>query len=154
MGISDLKQQRADGRDWLALGRKKCELTPGFSALLNQIHPINYTEPDLEEYTNLIRQTQTRTHPEPESVANPRNTWKYKNLLKDMGLDMSDDSERSTVISKSGFESVAGEPLFSPQHKIRLKKGRKSLYSSGRGVVYLPWAREEITVIIHRVLCR
>ena len=54
MGISDLKQERADGRDWLSVGRKKYEFIPGFSALLNQIHPINYTEADLEEYTEIV----------------------------------------------------------------------------------------------------
>ena len=140
MGISDLKLERADDRDWLAVGRKKYELTPGFTALLNQIHPINYTEADLEEYTDLIDQTQTSTQQGPESVANPHNTWKYKNLLKYMCLDMSDDSDSSTVVSNSGFGSVAGEPLFSPKRKIRFRreKGRKSPNNSGRGVVYLP----------------
>ena len=92
--MSDIKQEKApNGSDWLIVGRRKYEITPGFSALLTQIHPTVYTETDFKNYTKLIAQTKVKTNP---AVANPKSTWKYKNLLKDMGLDMSDDSSTET----------------------------------------------------------
>ena len=97
LGVSDIKQERLPGDvDQLVVGRKRYDLTPGFNALLTQIHPTDYTEDDFKNYTKLIAQTKAINNPGPNAVANPKSTWEYKNLLKDMGLDMSDDSSSET----------------------------------------------------------
>ena len=82
--------------DQLVVGRKSYDLTPGFNALLTQIHPTDYTKDDFKNYTKLIAQTKAINNPGPNAVANPKSTWKYKNLLKDMGLEMSGDSSTET----------------------------------------------------------
>ena len=97
LGMSDIKQERLPGDvDQLIVGRKGYDLIPGFNALLTQIHPTDYSEDDFKNYTKLIAQTKTINNPGPNAVANPKSTRKYKNLLKDMGLDMSDDSSTET----------------------------------------------------------
>ena len=106
LGVSE--QERLPGDvDQLVVGRKRYGLTPGFSTLLTQIHPTDYTEDDFENYTKLIEQTKAINNPGPNAVATPECTWKYKNLLKDMGLDMSDDS--STAETGSGVVYLPGD---------------------------------------------
>ena len=117
------KQEKApNGSDWLIVGRRNYEITPGFSALLTQIHPTDYTETDFKNYTKLIAQTKFKSNPGPKAVANPKSTWKYQNLLKDMGLDMSDDSSTETS------PEINDDVLFTPV----------KTQTSGSGVVYLP----------------
>ena len=95
LGVSDIKQERLPGDvDQLVVGRKRYDLTPGFNALLTHIHPTDYTEDDFKNYTKLIAQIKTINNPGLNAVANPKSTWKYKNLLKDM--DMSNDSSTGT----------------------------------------------------------
>ena len=92
--MSEIEQEKSpDGSEWLVVGRRKYELTPGFSALLTQIHPTEYTGTDLENYAKLIAQTKAINNPGPNAVANPKSTRKYKILLKYMGLDMNDDTK-------------------------------------------------------------
>ena len=58
LGVSDIKQDRLPGDvDQLVVGRKRYDLTPGFNALLTQIHQTDYTEDDFKNYTKLIAQT-------------------------------------------------------------------------------------------------
>ena len=72
LGVSDLKQEKArDGSDWLVVGPQKYEVTPGFSALLTQIHPTKYTEGDFENYTKLIAQTKVRSKSRTKSSCKP-----------------------------------------------------------------------------------
>ena len=87
LGVSEIKQERIGDADQLVVGCKRYDLTPGFNALLTQVHPKDYTDDDLENYTKLIALTKAIYNPGPNAVANPKSTWKYKNLLKDMGLD-------------------------------------------------------------------
>ena len=123
LGVSEIKQERLPGGvDQLVVGRRRYDMTPGFSALLTQIRPTEYTEDDFKNYTKLIAQTKTVNNPGPNAVANPKSTWKYKNLLKDMGLDMSDDT--STVTSP---ERQDDDVLFTPTRT-----------SAGSGVGYHP----------------
>ena len=121
--MSDIKREMApNGTDQLVAGQNRYELTPGFSALLAQIHPTEYTDGDFKNYTKLITQTKVRSNPGPNAVANQKSTWKYKNLLKGMGLDMSDDSSTET-----SPEREDGDALFTTAGT-----------SAGSGVVYLP----------------
>ena len=92
--MSEIEQEKEGDVDQLVVGRKRYDLTLGFNALLTQIHPTDYTEDDFKNYTKLIAQTKTINKPGLNAVANPKSTWKYKNLLKDM--DMSDDSSTET----------------------------------------------------------
>ena len=123
VGVSEIKQEKSpDGSEWLVVDRRKYELIPRFSALLTQIHPTEYTGTDLENYAKLIAQTKAINNPGPNAVANPKSTCKYKNLLKDMGLDMSDDTSTET-----SPERQDDDVLFTPTRT-----------SAGSGVVYLP----------------
>ena len=122
-GVSEIKQERLPGVvDLLVVGRRRYDLTPGFSALLTQIRPTEYTEDHFKNYTKLIAQTKTVNNPEPNAIANPKSTWKYKNLLKDMGLDMSGDTSTET-----SPERQDDDVLLTPTRT-----------SAGSGVVYLP----------------
>ena len=119
--MSEIKQERLPGDvDQLVVGRKRYDLTPGFSALLTQIHPTDYTEDDFKNYTKLIAQAKAINNPGPNAVANPKSTWKYKNLLKDMGLDMSDDS--STETSPERLQETGSGVVYLPGDKSGLSK--------------------------------
>ena len=126
--MSEIKQERLPGDvDQLVVGRKRYDLKPGFNSLLTQIHPTDYTEDDFKNYTKLIAQTKAINNPGPNAVANPKSTWKYKNLLKDIGLDMSDDSSTETETSPERLQETG-------------RRYKRTL--------------QEIKVINRRVLCR
>ena len=115
LGVSEIEQEREGDVDQLVVGRERYDLTPGFNALMTQVHPTDYTVDDFENYTKAIVQTKAINNPGPNAVANPKSTWKYKNLLKVM--DMSDDSSNETEHS-SGVVYLQGDSRLSKKLEL------------------------------------
>ena len=68
--------------------------TPGLWSLILLNKPKKYTTKDMEEYKNLVKQTNAMTNPhnQVKGKTNPQNTWKWKHILKKM--------EKKKVVSK------------------------------------------------------
>ena len=73
--------------DVLAVDGTKYTLIPGLEALIlkNQPQRGEYNDNDLQVYELLVAQTKNRITPNKiTGAAQPRATWKWKHVLKDM----------------------------------------------------------------------
>ena len=143
------------------------DLTPGLWTLIMQKHPrpTQWNSNDYRAYKTLSAQTKVRSHPNPEGVARPRSTWKYKHMLRKMVVPgekiVEEESEEgedtdtsSSSIGDSFIRKLSSEmpslhkswseppsPAYTRSYrKARKTKDRDPFYKGykGEGVVYLP----------------
>ena len=108
MGIKLVKAR--EDKTTLIVEDTDYELTPGLKGLTQNERPraTQYNASDLEEYGNLVRQTEVKSFPNQESshASSPQNTWKFDNILWDIPEDADDtDSVESDTASIGDTET-------------------------------------------------
>ena len=90
------------------------KITPGLVALIHP-RPTQFNSSDYKAYKSLVAQTKVRLFPNRTGTARPHTTWKWKHMLKKMGIpgerivevesEDTDDTDTASIGESSDISS-------------------------------------------------